>query len=194
MALDLFHLEPEQVRDTFNDCLQTVYLPYIRNTNCVKIEDNSIILGRKSNILYRIGEKNKIYERGEDKDRYRFSYDVNGKLRNVMGWPWEVLHIVRFERTMNRSDLYRLKINNLLDLVLQKQPLHPLKDHFQFKYIYRGKNKYQYTCLMDEVLRIKWPKNYLSKIPSTGNIGRLQEEIYWAIEEYHHDWAKCEDN
>ncbi len=194
LAIDLMHISPDAVRRTFHSILNIIYVPYITRSNKIRFDGNQIQSGKKLNAVVKLGKKNKVYERGEDENRIPEEYNEKDRRIRISGWPIEDLDRIRLERTMDRRELKKLKIDTLHDLAqyrdeMGKNIMHGLQNHFQFKYIVKGEHCANYTCLMNTVVRMSRKSNYVLPIKRL-KIRRLKRRIINAIDDHNAEWMK----
>jgi len=195
LAIDLMHISPEAVRRTFHSILKIIYVPYITDSSKISFDGNQIQGGKKLNAVVNLGEKNKAYERGEDEDRIPVKHNDKRRVIRIFGWPYEVLDRIRLERTMDRRELQKLKIDTLHDLAQYrykkgKNIMHELQNHFQFRYIVKGPYFANYACLMDTVVKMPRKSNYVVPIKRI-KIWRLNNRIIKAIDDHNTKWMKA---
>ncbi len=116
-SADLFSTNPHELYDML---CETLYFPYLNN-NCTRIKDgsNNRKTNRFSNSIFL-----KIYECGNDDDKVT----CNDRTSN---WFFEKCDRVRLEFTVDRSELQRIGIVSLSDLIHNPNFFKLLRERFQ---------------------------------------------------------------
>lgn len=194
LAVDLMHISPRAVRRTFQSILKIIYVSYITDSNKIRFDGHQAQLGKKLNAVLKLGDKSKVYERGDDKDKIPEEYDKKGRLATISGWPYEVLDRVRLEKTMKRRELKGIEVDSLSDLAHYRDGagnniMQKFLNHFQFRYIVRGPLQANYTCLMRTVVNLPRKANYVLQIKKL-KIRKLKRRIRKAVERHNSRWFR----
>jgi hypothetical protein len=126
-AVDFFCRSHDQVADLFFVFWLYLYFPRYAGIRYVGGEFKGLWEDREENVVYKVGDVNKIYERGHDNKR-------DGKK-----WDHTDVDRVRVEFTIKKHHLNKFQIENFSDFVSSPRFFNVVFDRFIFK-IFDGSN------------------------------------------------------
>jgi hypothetical protein len=138
-AVDFYCSKPNAVADLFQTIIKNLYVPYSKQINFIGGQTAYGANGKRFNLVYRVGNNFKIYERGPN------------RMKKKPGWLFNALDRVRFEHTAKSYNLRKHGIIYLDDLISDSKFFKINFDKWQFKFFLSKKLPAPYDFYSSEV-------------------------------------------